>query len=347
LEKANDAAPLVFGIYPGGDNGGDTGMIRGRPADPARIQDALARLQGRAASFVVRVYERFDDSGTAPHTRPTPAEYEPYARDGRHLDLVLMFQSWSGDVPGFLEFVRGMVRQQAPRLFSVQVTEEANFTTGPDVIDGPYPRVREALVKGVQAARDELNRMGYGKSVAVGFSATPTFGPSAEFWGSIGALGGGAFVEALDYVALDFFPDVFRPVAPDGLQGDLADSVLMVLKTLRNEWLPAAGLGTGIPIHVGENGWPTCSDRTYERQALVIKTVVRTVHQHRAALNVARYTLFSLRDAVSDRDDFWYQFGILRDDYSPKPAFEVYRSLVEELGAAHPQHAPAYGRRQN
>jgi len=31
--------------------------------------------------------------------------------------------------------------------------------------------------------------------------------------------------------------------------------------------------------------------------------------------------------------DLLSQFGLLRDDYSPKPAFERYRQLIAELGA--------------
>jgi hypothetical protein len=333
MDRANDGG-LVFGIYPGGDNGGDEGLIQGRPADPAAIQQALAHLQGRAPGFVVRVYERFcDASDVSGRPQRTPEAYAQYARDGRRLDLVLMFQSASGDVPGFLEFVRARVREHAPHLYSVQVTEEANFTTGPDVIDGPYPRVREALVRGVQAAREELDRAGESR-VLVGFSATPTFGPGAEFWSALGALGGPAFTGALGYVALDFFPDVFRPAAADGQPGDVAGSVLHVLGALREEWLPAAGIGPATPIHVGENGWPTRSDRPYDRQARVVDIVVRTLHRHRARYHVTRYTHFALRDAASDRDSIWHQFGILRDDYTPKPAFETYRRLVQELGSS-------------
>lgn len=334
MERTNDALPLVFGAYPGGEAGSDDGVVQGAPDDPASIEQALHRLQGRARLFVVRVYERYsDDASPSRYHRRSPERYAQYVRDGRLLDLVLMFQSASGDVPAFLEFVQEMVREHGPRLYSVQVTEEANFASGPDAIDGPYPRVREALVQGVQVAREELDRGGYGRSVGVGFSATPTFGPSSEFWAGIGALGGRAFVDALDYVALDFFPDVFRPAAPDGEPGDVADSVRLVVRALREEWLPAAGITPRTPIHVGENGWPTRSDRSYDRQAQVIETVIRALHRDRGTYNIARYTLFALRDASSHRDDIWHQFGVLRDDYTPKPAFETYRRLVDELGS--------------
>jgi hypothetical protein len=30
--------------------------------------------------------------------------------------------------------------------------------------------------------------------------------------------------------------------------------------------------------------------------------------------------------------NLFYQFGLMRDDYTPKPAFAVYRRLIAELG---------------
>jgi hypothetical protein len=63
------------------------------------------------------------------------------------------------------------------------------------------------------------------------------------------------------------------------------------------------------------------------------ETVIRAVRARRAALNIAGYELFDLRDADSSRPNLFCQFGLLRDDYEPKAAFETYRRLVAELGA--------------
>jgi hypothetical protein len=48
---------------------------------------------------------------------------------------------------------------------------------------------------------------------------------------------------------------------------------------------------------------------------------------------MTHYTHFDLRDAGSSNPDVFYQFGLLRDDYMPKPAFHRYRALIEELRA--------------
>jgi len=321
--------PFVFGIYPGGEAGSDNGMAGGPPADPGHIHQALTALAGPAAPFIVRVYERFSDADAPSRwPRQTPENYVQYLGPGRQLDLVVMFQSKSGNVDGFLGFLRSLIAQHGPSLYSVQVTEEANFTDGPDCIDGPWPHVREALVEGVKAAKQEAIRLGL-TNLRVGFNSTPTFGPSAEFWSGIGALGGQPFLEALDYVGIDFFPDTFRPTP------DIRAGVLGVLETLRTEWLPAAGIPAAIPIHVAENGWPTGPGRSFEKQADVLETTIRTVLEQRERLNVRRYTLFSLRDSESfaseNADNIFYHFGLMQSDYTAKPAFETCRRLIAEF----------------
>jgi hypothetical protein len=327
MSLAND--PLIFGIYPGGGAGSDDGIAAGPPEDPARVEEALTALAGKSAPFIVRAYERFSDAGSpSPWPRQMPENYAQYIRDGRLLDLVVMFQSKSGDVAGFLDFVRSLIAQHGPLLYTIQVTEEANFTNGPDCIDGPWPRVLEALVEGVKAAKYEALRLGL-TGLRVGFNSTPTFGPSSKFWSEIGSLGGRAFVESLDYVGLDFFPDVFRP-APD-----LRAAVLGVIETMRSVWLPTAGIPNSVPIHVAENGWPTSTTRSCEQQCAALETIIRTLAKVRTQFNLARYTLFSLRDSESfaseTAENIFYHFGLMQSDYAPKPAFETYRRLIAEL----------------
>jgi hypothetical protein len=322
--------PFLFGIYPGGGAGSDDGITAGPPEDPAKVLAALADLQGNLNPFLLRVYERYSDAD-APSAWPrqTPPDYEQYLTETRKLDLVIMFQSKSGDVAGFLEFVRALIARHAPHLATIQITEEANFSHGPDCIDGPWPRVDEALTQGVIAARRQANSLGMEK-VLIGFNATPTFGENAKFWQRIGALGGRIFLDSVDYVGLDFFPDVFRPLSV------LEAGVQLVLETMRTEWMPAAGLGSHIPIHVAENGWPTSTTRTPVQQADRLERVIRTIWHLRERVGIERYTLFSLRDANSIDpkldDDFFHHFGIMDSEYRKKPAFEVVRKLFAELG---------------
>lgn len=321
---------MTFGIYPGGAAGGDQGLLTGPPDSPHEVETALAELQGDSGQFVVRCYDSFQDPGSPYAAFPcAPPDYPRYAIPGsRPMELVLQFRSATGNVAGYLDFARERIARHADLLYAVQITEEANFTDGPEVIDGPYPNVCLALTEGVKAAKETLLALGRA-DVKVGFNSTPTFGPSADFWKRV--AGGADFVRSLDYVGLDFFPDVFRRVAA----GDLTSSAIGVLETMRNVWLPSAGIPDTVPIHITEHGWPTSVGRGVERQAEVIEQVIRVVHGNRERLNVGRYMLFALRDVAlrtpGNEGDLFSFFGIMTGDYRRKPAFQVFRRLVREL----------------
>ncbi len=322
--------PLTFGIYPGGVAGGDQGLLTGPPDDFDRADAALIALQGVSKRLIVRCYDSFQDPKSPFWAAPcAPKDFGRYAKPPtRLMDLVLQFRSETGNVAGYLDFVRDRIEGYARLLYSVQITEEANFTNGPPVIDGPYPNVYAALTEGVKVAKERLLSLGR-PDVKVGFNTTPTFGPSAGFWTRIGAAGE-RFAAAVDYVGLDLFPDVFRPAA------DLTSSVVGILETMRSVWLPSAGIPAQVPIHIAEHGWPTSVGRTPKRQAEVIEQVIRTVHANSGRLNIDVYTLFALRDVAlaiaGNQSDLFSFFGIMTAGYQQKPAFEVYRSLIQELG---------------
>jgi hypothetical protein len=166
----------------------------------------------------------------------------------------------------------------------------------------------------------------------VGFNAVPSFNPADDFWPTIGALGQQPFIDALDYVGLDCFPDVFRPIRPDNFLENLRNAITFLLTNFRQVNLVAGKIPESVPIHMTENGWPTGEGRTPEKQASVLETIIRAVHAQRTAFNVTHYELFALRDGNSANPDLFHQFGILRDDYTQKPAFETYRNLIAELG---------------
>ncbi|MFE3503375.1 hypothetical protein ACFXPX_25320 [Kitasatospora sp. NPDC059146] len=310
---------FTFGIYPGGLLGDEAGLIPPvRPDDPAEITAALRELQGEAAELLVRAYRLYPDGAH------TPERPERYAAEGRKLDLVLQFRERSGELAGWLDFVRRTVRAEGPRLALLQICEEPNLDL--PVLDGSTPNVRRALVEGVVAAKEEALACGY-DHLAVGFNAVPSFDPADTFWPELGRLADERFHRALDYVGLDFFPDVFRPVP----EGRLADAVRAVLTGFRNDALPRAGIGPAVPLRICENGWPTGPGRSEARQAEVVEQVVRAVAGLAGELAVRSYSFFSLRDADSAGPGPFHHFGLLRDDWTRKPAFGVYRQLVAEL----------------
>ncbi|WP_273842119.1 hypothetical protein [Rubrobacter calidifluminis] len=87
-----------------------------------------------------------------------------------------------------MSFVREQVRRCGALPDDIRLTQEPNLTTLP-ILDGAFPNVREALVRGVIPAKDEACRLGYGH-LKIGFNAVPTVGPQDAFWSATGRLGG-------------------------------------------------------------------------------------------------------------------------------------------------------------
>jgi hypothetical protein len=63
-------------------------------------------------------------------------------------------------------------------------------------------------------------------------------------------------------------------------------------------------------------------------QADALRTIVETVAGLADDLNITHWELFTLRDADSRGDDVFGRFGILRDDYTRKPAYDVLRRAI-------------------
>jgi hypothetical protein len=322
---------LLFGVYPGGTTGDDTGGLATGPADdPERITTALRQLQGKPGRpFLVRAYLGFTDATeqSAEHRTLAPSDAARYTGDGRRLDLVAQYQSSAGDIEGYCAFLRDLIGQYGAVTATVQIAEEPNVVGNP-TLDGAYPGVIDAIVAGVSAAKREAHRLGH-HHLRIGFNTTPLFGPTGSFITDLTAAGGAEFITDLDYVGLDFFPDVFRPVSLE----DLGPATAGLLRHHRKEVLAPAGLGD-LPLHITENGWPTGPDRTPERQTQVVETVVRTIADARTELNIQAYAHFALRDADSSQPGLFHRFGLTTDDYTPKPAFETYRRLIHELSCS-------------
>jgi hypothetical protein len=328
------APPLTFGIYPGMTGVETAGGIAPGPCpdDPARTNDAMDRLApGRR--FLVRsylIYEGGDEPASS-----TPVDPAVYANSGRALDLVLCYRSTNGDVAEWRGFVRRMVARFGALADAIQVTEEPNNPQTATGGDGASPNVREAMIDGVIAAKEEARALRL--PVGVGVAFAPSFNPSDDFWPDMARRITPDFLAALDYVGLDFFPDVFRPLPTP----DVETAVEGVLTHFRDVNLRTGGIPASVPMRVTEHGWPTGAGRSHSRQADLLERVVRTIDRCREPFNITQYECFMLRDGDSRRPEMACQWGLLHHDYSPKPAFEVYRQLIAELGDTCPRHPPA------
>jgi hypothetical protein len=315
---------LVFGVYPGGFVvANDAGAIpAGPPDDPDKINQALDYLQGGAdRAFLVRAYRAFTDLGQMDRhsLNETPAGFDRLLVHGRMLDLVAVYHSASGDVEGYCRFLGELIARYGPRISRLQVCEEPNVTDNP-ILDGYYPRVADAIVTGVTVAKHRARRLGH-THIQVGCNTTPLLGPASGFLAHLVRAGGERFIHDLDYLGLDFFPDVFRPVA----DVETAAEQLFV----HHRGLMTAGGLARVPLIITEHGWPTGPDRPAERQAQVLTGVIRTIDRNVEVLNITGYTHFSLRDQDTRSNSLFHRFGLMTDDYTPKPALHTYRDLID------------------
>lgn len=315
---------LQFGIYPLSVAGTPKGLAVGPPDKYDQVRAVLEDLgdgvlprtylvdvEPGGEQSVVNVADRYREAGLLRHA------------------VLGCLRNTGFELDRWLDLVRTVIRRHGDVLSSLQITNEPNLS----FMDGSKPYVLDALVHGVIAAKDEVRRQGL--AVDVGFGSVPQ-SPVAlpAFWDNTAAKGGPAFVDAVDFVGHNFYVDVFEsPVDP----GEISSRVEAVLRDLRFRDLVSAGISASVPIRVAENGWPTGTNpftnvaRTYERQADVIDSVVQAVHRLRSELNISHYMLFDLRDADSSNPDMFHHFGIMRDDYSAKPAYDTFKGLVRQL----------------
>ncbi|ATY09984.1 hypothetical protein CU254_05540 [Amycolatopsis sp. AA4] len=311
---------IVFGVWPGvvsADLVRLETFIDAPPEDVERTAEALRDLAKGTERFYVRCYRSY----RGPH-EPTPPDPVPYLGDGRVVDYVLGYGSPEADPDGFADAVRAAVREVAELGGGkLQVCEEVNVAAP---LDGGSPGCYEALGAGLAAALDERTRLGV--DVTIGFNAAVAL-PGDPFWAAVRAAVDPEVLARVDFLGLDFFPDVFRPVPADALAG----AVTHVVRSYR-ESASAIGIPESVPIHITETGWPTGPENSEERQVQVMESVARTVFGLAAEAGVDTYEIFGLRDGLSSgpREN---RFGLLRDDYSPKPAYETVKRLIAEYSS--------------
>ncbi|HKP88944.1 MAG TPA: hypothetical protein VJT75_03110 [Thermoleophilaceae bacterium] len=323
---------LEFGIYPGGVAGQIVVPAVPKPEDRAKTLQALARLRPAGGPFTVHIYRSYlDAQNDAKEDVEHRRLVDLYTGHGYGVEIVIRYRR-DGDPAGFAKFVRGVVGRfgDNPLVRGFQVTNEVNFAASGDSSDGVYEGARDALIQGVIAAKDEARRRGYDQ-VQIGFNWFYRTDPNNEdsFWQYLDEHGGKRFSSSLDWVGLDVYPGTFFPPAtPPAATGDF---VVNALSQLRNCFMDEGDIPESVPIHVEENGYPTGPGRSYADQRTALESMVGAVNTYRANYNVTNYFWFDLRDADTASPNFQQQYGLMRDDYSPKPAFDAFRGLVSQM----------------
>lgn len=341
--KAASLLPsLVFGIYPGGAAGtvGPSGPIA--PEDPVSRLAALERLRGGASrGLMLHIYTGYTGPGGYDVTAQVGKDISQYTAAGFQVEIVLCYRPVGPDattnVSGFVGFVRQAVRELGPNpnVVSLQITNEANISGAPNASDGYYQGAQDALIQGVIAAKSEAELDGF-PQISVGFNwAYDTGSAEAAFWRYLPVHGGESFVSALDWVGFDAYPGTWGPALPRGrtLAARVRQATVNGLTALRQTYMPLAGIPTTVPLRVTESGYPTGPKRTTAMQSTVLSAAVRAVNDYRGIYNVSNYDWFALRDGDSSSTSLEAQYGLMYDNYAPKPAFATYQQLIASLGA--------------
>jgi hypothetical protein len=341
------ANALRFGITP--QAAGSAGPTQGdvAPEDKSKTLKALHRLGPNNGQLVLRLNRLFWSDGQAGIDRFAD-EIDAYAAEGFQTEVQVRYHppaGHEGDIAGWESFVRAVVDKLAtrreptsgrPSVVAMSITNEANLPISPNTSDGAYAGVLDALVAGIVAARDEATNVGR-PDLALGFTVMWRWDPDSDqrFWEDLGSRATPEFRSALDYVGLQAYPGLVWPPAP--LPGRSAgDEMAEALTLLRDCYMPKAGLGREEDLWVTENGYATNLGRTESQQAMDLRSTIDAVHRLSGTLGVTDYRYFNLRDNRSDGTDLFDAVGLLRDDYSRKPAFATYRLLVADYGEPAP-----------
>jgi len=304
------------------------------PEQPGQTDAALSALRPPNGPFVLRLNRFFWSDGEEAFRRYL-ALVDRFTRQGYLVELQVRYHpspEQEGDIGAWVAHVREVVRRFGgnPGVIALQVANEVNLTFSPDSSDGAYDGAREALVRGVIAAKDEAARRRF-RQLEIGFNWAYRLDPASEtsFWQSLRDRGGEEFVAALDWIGLDAYPGTVFPPAES--EGGERDGLVNGMSALRC-YARIPGIPERVPMQVEENGWPTLPPaRSYEKQAAVLELMVRAAHDFRGTYNVSDYRWFNLRDGDTASPLLFQHFGLMESDYRPKPAFEVYRGLVAEL----------------
>ena len=343
-EVTAPAHPLRFGITP--LEAGSAGLAQqdAVPHDPERDVAAVLDLRPPGRDLVMRMNRMFWADGEE-GIRRFAAIVDRYAAAGVDSELQVRYhppEGLEGDMDAWEDYVRTAARILGARehVTALSITNEANFAVSPNTSDGSYDGVVEAIVRGTEAARDELDRLGR-HDVQLGFSFAWRWLPNEDraFWEELGRLATPEFLAATDYVGLQVYPHLVWPPAPrPGVSA--GEEVVEALTLLRRCFMPKAGLGDAVDVWVTENGYVTNLGRSEARQDDSLRSTVEAVHRWSGTLGVTDYRWFNLRDNRTTGTDLFDAVGLLRDDYTRKPAFDTFRQLLAAHGTP-PRPAPA------
>lgn len=329
------SGPLRFGIYPWGAVGASSSVAPSVPENATASMAAVQRLRG-GHRFVVHLYADYTGTSTA-SADALMSEATWWSSNGLRVAAVLRYRPADATMAaGYLPWVRTQTRRLAAiaGTTSIQIANEPN-NLSPGSGDGSYPGVIAAIAGGVPVARSELITDGR-PDVLVGFNWAAGSSPTTTepMWTQLRRAGGTSFAAAVGFVSVDVYPGTWSPPSASAVptSAQISATMTSTLKALRATDMPDAGVG-GAAIVIGETGYPTMAGRTEATQNAVLESIVSTVDSIKATYGVTDLYWYSLRDANTASDQLENGYGLLRDDYSAKPAFATLQQLIATVGA--------------
>ena len=326
---------LRFGVYPWGGVGCVQQCAPSVPENANKSMAAVKELKG-AQPFVVHLYGEYNGVSNG-SVDALVSEASWWSSNGVQVSAVLRYRpSDAGKAAGYAAWVRTQTRRLAalPGTVAIQIANEPN-NDAPDAGDGSYPGIVDAIADGVPAARAEVVAAGRG-DIQIGFNwaagSTPT--ATEPLWTALRQAGGSAFTQAVGFVGVNVYPGTWSPplaaTAPTTAQIDAA--VRSTLSAVRNKHMVAAGVASA-SIVITETGYPTTAARSATTQDTVLRAIVAAADATKSTYGVTDVRWFSLRDGNTASGQLENGYGLLRDDYTPKPAFTTLRAIVAGIGA--------------
>jgi len=139
-----------------------------------------------------------------------------------------------------------------------------------------------------------------------------TSGTDLDFIGRVLAAGGGRFMDAVS------FHPYCQPLPPE--------------KKLLTDIARLRGIAPGKPLWITEIGYPTCSGPSGVDEETQANYLVRTFLLARTSPSVERLFWYDFQNDGEDPDDGEFNFGIVRTDRAPKPAYRACRTMALSVG---------------
>ncbi|MCL4448367.1 MAG: hypothetical protein M1483_05935 [Actinobacteria bacterium] len=321
---------LLFGIAP-----------TGQPQ--SSVMNEL-HLLANGHPFLLHIYTSWHKAyGTnPPWLKEIANEIVAYAKAGFQVELVLRYNSYSGDATGYAAFVAAVVRYfaQQPALSFIQVTNEPNVPLAPATSDGAYPNVLNAVVDGVEAGA--LAAKSVKSKVKLGFNISYMLPQINETWFThLDSIGGTRFARDLSWVGVDIYPGTYYPSLPSASSSQLpavaSQTVEYALNSMRLRVFPIADIAPTVQLQISEIGFATSThlNHTDAEQAILLKAFVQGACKSAQADNVSAFEWFDLTDASKPTAylnnpslHLPWRFGLLRYNLTPKPAFMLYSKII-------------------